>query len=103
MDEESRKGILATDGTRNEHGKRRGRKWGSAGASPSQLARIEGRIREGERPRRILSSPGAPPMPKDGPPRELPPTGRARRLPRRDPSAYSVFLPPLTTLIPRPR
>src|SRR5438445_4046538 len=59
------------DGTRMEHGQGRGRRWGSAGASPYRVLRtvtirIESGIREGERPRETLTSLGAPRNRNDG-------------------------------------
>src|SRR6266571_1690574 len=39
MNQQIRRNILATDGTRNEHGNGRRQRWGSAGASPYRVLR----------------------------------------------------------------
>ena len=64
MIQESTTGILATDETRLEHGKGKGRRWGSAGASPYRVLRtvtmrIGSGLREGDRPRETPTLPGS--------------------------------------------
>ncbi len=71
MNPQIRRGTVATDETRKEHGYGGGQRWGSAGASPYRVLRtvtirIESGLREGERPRETLTWPGSLPRPKDG-------------------------------------